>query len=215
MAAPLFSIVDTADGRGLRTVGLRAAGFSDLLCRVEPELRAGGREMLEILARYQIDTGTRIAAGEKVQHGYWMLEMHPDGGGGLEVWESTADGADFRPGADLTLRYWTEQHVICGRADTTFEPPSPAQKVSISVGVLEGQRPLEGVRYPAPPHMSGWYLTTDTYSGDIKDLRVEHLYHVTAKRPELARYLALPPGFRFNLSKTADEVFFDRAVLKD
>jgi hypothetical protein len=171
--------------------------------------------MLEILARYQIETGTRLAAGEKVQHGYWMLEMRPNDGGVLEVWESTADGADFVPGADLALRYWEGQHSICKRVGADFEPPSPAQMVSISVGVLEGQRPLEGVRYPAPPHMSGWYLTTKTYSGDIKDLRVEHLCHVTAKRPELTRYLALPPGFRFNLSKTADEVFFDRAVLKD
>jgi len=61
--------------------------------------------------------------------------------------------------------------------------------------------------------MSGWWITTDLYNGDIKTLRREHTYHVTAARPDLAKYLALPEGFRFNLS-VAEEVWLDEKVLE-
>jgi hypothetical protein len=171
--------------------------------------------MLEILARYQIDNGVRIKATEKVRHGYWALEMHAGDDRALEIWESTADGSAFVPGADLTLRYWVDQHCVCEAAGADFAPPLPDQKVAISVGVMEGQRPLNGVRYFEPPHMSGWFLTTDRYSGDVKDLRVEHLYHVTAARPELAKYIALPPGYRFFLDGAKESVTLDEAVLRE
>ena len=61
--------------------------------------------------------------------------------------------------------------------------------------------------------MSGWWITTDLYNGDIQTLRREHTYHVTAGRPDLAKYLALPEGFRFNLS-VAEEVWLDEKVLE-
>jgi hypothetical protein len=42
-------------------------------------------------------------------------------------------------------------------------------------------------------------------------LKREHLYHVTAARPDLAEYVALPYGFRFDLSQGQD-VWFDPKV---
>ena len=59
--------------------------------------------------------------------------------------------------------------------------------------------------------MSGWWLTTDRYDGNAKSLRTEHLYHVTAARQDLSRYLALPYGFRFDLSK-GESVWFEESV---
>jgi len=52
--------------------------------------------------------------------------------------------------------------------------------------------------------MSGWWITTKLYDGDVKSLKHEHTYHVTAARPDLAKYLALPDGFRFDLSRIED-----------
>jgi hypothetical protein len=72
---------------------------------------------------------------------------------------------------------------------------------------------VQGIRYPSPDHMSGWWITTDRYDGNIKSLRYEHTYHVTAARPALAKYLALPDGFRFNFS-AGEEVWFDEKVLE-
>jgi hypothetical protein len=75
--------------------------------------------------------------------------------------------------------------------------PSFNQMVVISEGVENGM-PLQGVRYPSPPHMSGWWLSTEAYDGNIKSLRTVHYYHVTFSRPELVPYFALPHGFRFS-----------------
>jgi hypothetical protein len=60
--------------------------------------------------------------------------------------------------------------------------------------------------------MSGWWITTDRYDGNVTSLKQEHLYHVTARRPDLAPYIALPYGFRFDFAARED-VWFDEGVL--
>src|SRR5262245_46849436 len=132
----------------------------------------------------------------------------------LEVWEPrTDDGNLLVPGADFTLTCWRDQHQVCELLNAEFSPPDPDQMCAVSAGVMEGELPIEGVRYRAPGHMSGWYITTDRYSGHIADMRVEHCYHVTARRVDIVRYLALPAGHRFFLWRDAqglnDQVRFD------
>jgi hypothetical protein len=57
----------------------------------------------------------------------------------------------------------------------------------------------QGVRYAMERAMSGWVLSTDRYDGDVRSLRVEHAYHITASRPDLACFLALPFGYWFDV----------------
>jgi len=79
-----------------------------------------------------------------------------------------------------------------------FDPPSPEQLLSLSVRVYENL-PVEGIRYqPGSELDSGWYLTTDRYTGDVDTLTHEHAHHVVLGRPELAMYLALPSGYWFS-----------------
>lgn len=198
-------------GNRLRTVGLRANGFSDLTVSISnAEQEQPARRMLEILADYQLDEGKAIRAGETVQHGYWVTKLSPGADGNLEVWEMTADAKGFVPGAALTLRHWAEQRLICETVMTEFAPPQPNQLAAVSAGVLENPDILvEGIRYPAPSTASGWFLTTDLYSGRIADMRNEHLYHITSKRPELAKYLALPAGWRFEYGDGEGAVYPD------
>jgi hypothetical protein len=114
----------------------------------------------------------------------------------------------------LRLDIGLPQSNTCRRFRAEFEPPKPDQKVAISVGVLDGDIPVWGVRYVAPPHMSGWYLTTERFSGNVADLTVEHLYHVTARRADLVPFLALPTGFRFAVTHNGADAAFDQDVLK-
>ena len=86
------------------------------------------------------------------------------------------------------------------------------QLIVISKGIYEGKTPVEGVRYPSPNHMTGWWLTTDEYDGNTESLQTVHSYHVCEKRPDLAIYLALPFGFRFNLGGTEEYVWYDEDV---
>jgi hypothetical protein len=56
--------------------------------------------------------------------------------------------------------------------------------------------------------MSGWLIVTEQYDGDINSLKNHHTYHVTAARPDLAKFLALPCGFRFDQTD-GEKAWFD------
>jgi len=60
--------------------------------------------------------------------------------------------------------------------------------------------------------MSGWWFITPEYNGDIKTLKVEHLYHITAGREDLIPYIALPFGYRFHAGKNEEQAWFDEEV---
>ena len=146
-------------------------------------------------------------------YGYWLVKFQrAEQGDHQETWEYSADASTFIKGGNLTLGYWRDQHYVCDQRKAPFSPPRPDKLTVVSAGVMEGL-PVQGIRYPSPDRMSGWWITTDLYDGNIKSLRHEHTYHVTAARPDLAKYLALPDGFRFNFS-VAEEVWFDEKVLE-
>jgi hypothetical protein len=70
--------------------------------------------------------------------------------------------------------------------------------------------PVQGLRHPWQEHMSGWLLVTDKWDENVTSLKTLHTYHVTAARPELVRFLALPTGFRFDIR--SGQVWFDEEV---
>ena len=211
-----FDIHVDVDAREIRTRGLATLGAKEIhLSRPPLELEEAGFSLVRTLGEYSVSDGRRIKIGDKLAHGYWVVALQSRHDGDLDVFESTTDGSDYVRGADLTLRYWKEQSDMCRRLTAAFTPPRPDQKAAVSAGVLEGAVPVSGVRYPAPSHMSGWYLTTQAFSGDVKELRVEHLYHVTARRPDLVAFLALPPGFRIEVGAQGGTAAFDARALKD
>jgi hypothetical protein len=204
--------VQQSDHRfALRTEGLKASGFSEISVDVDAGLLEESERFLRYVSDYLLGSGKLIKPGETMGYGYWLVKFQgAQQGDHLETWEYSADASSFVRGADLTLGYWRDQHFICSQHRASFSPPNADKLTVISAGVIEGL-PVQGVRYPSPDHMSGWWITTDLYDGNIKSLRNEHIYHVTAARPDLAKYLALPDGFRFNLS-VAEEVWFDQKV---
>src|SRR5690606_11887385 len=88
------------------------------------------------------------------------------------------------------------------------DPPLPLSGIACSDGVLESRLPVDGARYRYSGKMSGWFLSTNLYDGTAKTAKVHHAYHVTAARPDLAKYLALPPGYRFDLG-AGGRIWFD------
>lgn len=195
------------------TEGLKASGHLEISIDVEADLAEEAERFLEFASNYLLSSGKQIKPGETMTYGYWLVKFQgTDQGEHLETWEYSADASTFVKGGDLTLGYWRDQHFICDQHKAPFSPPRPDKLTVVSAGVLEGL-PVQGIRYPSPDHMSGWWITTDLYDGNTKSLRREHTYHVTAARPDLAKYLALPDGFRFNFS-VAEEVWFDEKVLE-
>jgi hypothetical protein len=197
----------------VRTEGLKASGQLEISVDVEAGLAEEAERFLEFASNYLLSSGKQIKPGETMAYGYWLVKFQgTEQGEHLETWEYSADASTFVKGGDLTLGYWRDQHFVCNQHKAPFSPPRPDKLTVVSAGVLEGL-PVQGIRYPSPDHMSGWWITTDLYDGNAKSLRHEHTYHVTAARPDLAKYLALPDGFRFNFS-VAEEVWFDEKVLE-
>ena len=89
------------------------------------------------------------------------------------------------------------------------------QLVVISKGVYKIDASVEGVRHQAPDHMSGWWLTTDEYDDNLESLITVHFSHIVEHRPELAQYMALPCGYRFNLGGESENVWFDQGVANE
>lgn len=169
---------------------------------------ADGESLLEHLAVLARTDELRL--DESLQYGFWEFVLRQKGDR-VDVWEYDRDGHSLRRGADLTLRYWREQHDLCARFDAPFTPPAMRQMVVVSNGVFEGEI-VKGVRYPSPEHMSGWWLITDRYNGDVKTLKPEHAFHFAQRRTDLVRYFALPFGFRFDLTSGQDVWFDDKVI---
>ncbi len=197
-------------GTGAVTDGLLARGHPEIVVGVESgSLVTAASAFLRFVVAY-IEDGATIHAGETLSYGYWLTLFKENAPNRLDVWEHNPQATDYVRGATLTLGYWRDQHAACTRFGSDFAPPRPDQLVVLSNGVVEGEV-VQGVRYPSPEHMSGWWITTQRYDGDIKSLRLEHLSHLTAARPDLAQYLALSCGFRFDLASRED-VWFDAAI---
>ena len=93
----------------------------------------------------------------------------------------------------------------------SFDPPDPERLTVVSAGVMEPGHPVQAVRYPWAEPMSGWMIVTERYDDNIESLVHHHTYHITAARPDLAKYMALPHGFRFDSTK-GDHAWFDPEV---
>ncbi len=197
----------------VRTEGLRGAGQREISVEIDAGLLGESERFLMHVADYLLGSRKLVNSGETMAYGYWLVKFQEaEQGEGLETWEYRADASVFVKGGDLTLGYWRDQHYVCDQHKAPFTPPRPDKLTVLSAGVMQGL-PVQGIRYPSPDHMSGWWITTDLYDGNINSLRHEHTYHLTAARPDLAKYLALPEGFRFNFS-VAEEVWLDEKVLE-
>jgi hypothetical protein len=194
-----------------RTKILSAHGHRDLLASVKSsDLISEAEAFLRYVSEYLKSSGTVLNHGETLAYGYWLTKfMNADEM--LEVWEYNADATAFVPGVTRTVTFWRDQHRTCDRLQAKFEPPRPDQLVVISAGILEGDKDVQGVRYPSPEHMAGWWFTTSRFDGNTESLITTHAYHVTAARPELVHLIALPHGFRFDLSH-GEDVWFDASV---
>lgn len=196
---------------GLETVGLADPHGYELIVRVPPASVDGAKALLERTATYLRESGRRLQPGETIAVGAWLVRFVPSGRS-LDMWEFDDAASDFVPGVEQALALWDQQSDMCRAAQMEFAPPLFNQMVVYSEGVFDGES-AEGVRYPAPEHMSGWWVTTDRFDGNMKALRSEHVYHVCSARPDVARFLALPIGSRFD-TRTGS-AWFDPEVAAD
>lgn len=116
------------------------------------------------------------------------------------------DGAVLMPTIQRAAAEFGAQEWVCETYGAEFDPISDDLLVAVSDRVMRRGTGVEGTRYEMSGANSGWILIDEDFRGGVKDLRMEHAAHVIDVRPGLARYFALPPGWRFYSAPDGESV---------
>jgi hypothetical protein len=104
------------------------------------------------------------------------------------------------------------QHNICRDYGHKFAPCSADSKLGLAIQTI-GQTPINGLRHPPTPDSNGWYIWAGEYSSDGDFFSPLHTAHLAERLPEAVRFLALPPGSRFQVAGDYVDVWFDESLL--
>lgn len=201
--------IESASSVILKTEGLaERCGYEISIALSDKSLVSPACDFLDMLSAY-IDGGNIIAPGQTLGYGCWITKTEANNDRELNFFEQVPYTEVYRPGINTTLELWVEQQRLCASLGASFTAPTFEQMVVISAGVLEGDA-AEGVRYPSPEHMSGWWITTDLYDGNTKSLKIVHLQHFAIKRPDLVKYIALPFKYRFH--QATEAAWYDEKI---
>ena len=107
-----------------------------------------------------------------------------------------------------------EQIEVCRKNGVSYEPFDFGSKLGASDNLRSGLLPLNGLRHPPEGDTSGWYLWAgeelSTATDFFKPLHANHLINLC---PDVMKYLALPPGWRFLVAGSHEDIWFDEKLL--
>jgi hypothetical protein len=106
------------------------------------------------------------------------------------------------------------QRDICKRfgADPVAAPAD--LKVGIARNVRDGIAPVNGLRHSPQGDTTGWYIWAGDEPSDDPDFFVPlHVDHLSEWCADVLPYLALPPGWRFQIAKEHEDVWEDETLL--
>ncbi len=160
---------------------------------------SGEYSLVKYLVDYLIDGKSRVEDGDTISYGLWLLKFIV-AENCYQVFELDDQFSEWVEGADNAVYYFEQQKNLCSEEGVSFNMPGFTQKIAISDGVLD-EKEVQGIRYLEPEHMSGWYLTTSKYDGNINNMRVVPLQEIVVKRKDLLQFLALPAGYTFGITE--------------
>lgn len=107
-----------------------------------------------------------------------------------------------------------EQLKICEKYGASPLDAPPHFKAGVAANVVSDVAPVNGLRHPPEGDTSGWYLWAgEELSSDPEFFRSVHIEHLREMRPEVVKYLALPPGWRFLVAGDYEDVWYDESLL--
>lgn len=162
------------------------------------------------LADYLVRGPAKLRIGETIQHGSWLVQVQEGEEGRQRIGALRDDSGEYSKTLDQALIIEEAQRRQCELLETVFTPPNPQQLVVVDTAALSGEL-VVGVRYPAPAHMSGWWITSVDANARSDELQTLHVPHVITERADLLQLLALPAGWRFD-TRDGYSAWFDEAV---
>jgi hypothetical protein len=108
-----------------------------------------------------------------------------------------------------------EQLKICEKYGASPLDAPPQLKAGVASNIASEVVPVNGLRHAPEGDTSGWYLWAgEELSLDSEFFRPVHIEHLSDMRPEVLKYLALPPGWRFLIAGDYEDVWYDELLLK-
>jgi len=108
----------------------------------------------------------------------------------------------------------TAQSLICTKYGVEPMETPYDMKAGVAENVRSGLVPVNGLRHPPTGDSSGWYIWAgEEWSDDAEFFLPIHVKHLEIWRPEVLRYLALPPGWRFLVAGEYEDIWFDESLL--
>lgn len=105
---------------------------------------------------------------------------------------------------------------ICKKYEVSFFKAPIYLKVGIANNVKEKHLfPINGLRHKPEGDTTGWYIWAGEEFSEDPDFFVPlHVEHLKEWRPEVLKFLALPPGYRFLIGENEyEDVWFDENLL--
>ena len=106
------------------------------------------------------------------------------------------------------------QRETCARFGTDYVPVEEGLKVGIAGNVRGTDQRINGLRHRPEGDTTGWYIWAGDVLSDADDFFLPlHVAHLEEWCPQILKYLALPPGWRFLAVKDCEDVWFDASLL--
>jgi hypothetical protein len=105
------------------------------------------------------------------------------------------------------------QKAVCVEHAVGYVPSLPESKLGFALST-KGRLPVNGLRHAIVGETNGWYIWCgEAFSNDAEFFKPLHASHVYEDYPEIAKFLGLPPGFRFLFTPDGADVWFDDSLL--
>lgn len=107
------------------------------------------------------------------------------------------------------------QKEMCEKYGTPWFSAPGHMKVGVARNLQSAVLPVNGLRHPPTENTTGWYIWAG--QGDLPsdpDVFVPlHAEHLAEWRPEVLKFLGLPPGWRFLTDGQYEDVWEDPSLL--
>ncbi len=108
------------------------------------------------------------------------------------------------------------QKNVCDKYNAEFSPPKSSDKLGISLNVRDGVIPINGMRNIEENGTSGWYIWAgEEFSHSPNFFQPLHHEHLVEWCPDIIRFMALPPGWRFLIADGYEDVWFDESLISE
>lgn len=116
---------------------------------------------------------------------------------------------------DLT-EFELQQERVCATRGLRRVPAPGNLKVGIAMNVRSSLVPVNGLRHPPVGDTTGWYIWAGTGSpSQDPDFFIPlHVAHLTEWRPEILKFLGLPPGWRFLSDGKYEDIWEDLTLVE-